>query len=226
MAKVPSAGTYNVEVATQDSAIITAELGLRVARVRVLPPIGKQKRCPALDLIILHAREATEPQGRARLDWRLAADLPVAGLDEAVGMLRWYACRWKIELFHKVLKSGCRAEAARLRTADRLAKLVAVLCIVAWRCFRSTMIARAAPSAPAEVALTPTKMAVLDRAVPSGPDAAPTRTLASCLRKVARLGSYLARTRDPPPGNTVMWRGWARLADIMPGVELAERRCG
>ena len=152
MAKVPSAGPRTVEVAAEDGSTHQAELELRIARVRVLPPIGKQKRYPALDLSIPHAREITEPQGRARLDWKLATDLPVAGLDGAAEVLRWYACRWKIELFHKVLKSGCRAEAARLRTADRLAKPVAVLCIVAWRTFWTTMVARAAPDAPAEVA--------------------------------------------------------------------------
>lgn len=226
MAAVPSAGTHAVEVAAEDGAVSMAELELRFARVRVLPPIGKQKRYPALELTILHAREITEPEGRARLDWKLATDLPVADLDEAVGMLRWYACRWKIELFHKALKSGCRAEAARLRTADRLAKLIAVLCVVAWRCFWTTMVARTAPGAPAEVALTTAEIDALDRAVPGGPGPAPARTLAGCLLKVARLGGYLARTRDPPPGNTVMWRGWSRLADIMLGVELAERRCG
>ena len=88
------------------------------------------------------------------------------------------------------------------------------------------MVARAAPNALAAVALTPAEIAVLDRAMPGGPDAAPVHTLAACLVKVARLGGYLARTRDPPPGNTVMWRGWARLADIMLGVELTHRRCG
>lgn len=60
---------------------------------------------------------------------------------------------------------------------------------------------------------------------PTGED--PTvRTLAVYLLKVAHLGGCLARTRDPPPGNTVMWRGRSRLADIMAGAELAERRCG
>lgn len=226
MADVVPAGTHTVEVTAENGAVSTAELELRFARLHVLPPIGKQKRYPALDLTILHAREVAEPQGRPRLDWKLATDLPVASVEEAVEKLRWYACRWKIELFHKVLKSGCRAEAARLRTADRLAKLVAVLCIVAWRCFWTTMVARAAPNAPAAAALTPAEIAVLDRAVPGAPDAAPVHTLAACLVKVARLGGYLARTHDPPPGNTVMWRGWARLADIMLGVELTHRRCG
>ena len=33
-----------------------------------------------------------------------------------------------IEVFHKILKSGCKAEEARLRTAERLVNLIAVFC--------------------------------------------------------------------------------------------------
>jgi hypothetical protein len=66
------------------------------------------------------------------------------------------------------------------------------------------MIARSAPGAPTEVVLTTTEIEVLDRALSSEPGAAPARTLASCSVKLARLGGYLARTRDPPPGNIVM----------------------
>jgi hypothetical protein len=36
----------------------------------------------------------------------------------------------------------------------------------------------------------------------------------SLLTKIARLGGYLARANDPPPGNTFMWRGLSRLTDI------------
>ena len=32
------------------------------------------------------------------------------------------------------------------------------------------------------------------------------------------LGGYLARASDPPPGNTVMWRGLSRLTDIALGA--------
>jgi len=35
---------------------------------------------------------------------------------------------------------------------------------------------------------------------------------------IARLGGYLARANDPPPGNMVMWRGMSRLTDIALGA--------
>jgi hypothetical protein len=48
------------------------------------------------------------------------------------------------------------------------------------------------------------------------------KSLPSYIIKVARLGGYLARANDPPPGNTVMWRGLARLTDIELGFDLAK----
>ena len=73
---------------------------------------------------------------------KLITDLPVDSHDDAVDKLRWYAMRWKIEVFHKILKSGCRAEQARLRIAERLVRLLAVFCILSWRVFWLTMLNR------------------------------------------------------------------------------------
>ena len=69
------------------------------------------------------------------IDWKLLTDLPVRSRQEATEKLDWYAQRWKIETFHKILKSGCRAEEAKLRTAERLANLIAILCILSRRIF-------------------------------------------------------------------------------------------
>jgi len=68
--------------------------------------------------------------------------------------LHWHAQRWKIETFHKILKSGCKAEDAKLRTADWLANLVSILCIVSWHIFWMTIMNRALPDVPATLALT------------------------------------------------------------------------
>jgi hypothetical protein len=42
---------------------------------------------------------------------------------------------WKIEVFHKIMKSGCKAEDSKLRTAERLVNLIATFCIMSWRIF-------------------------------------------------------------------------------------------
>ena len=66
---------------------------------------------------------------------------------QATEELDWYAQRWKIETFHKILKSGCRAEKEKLRTAERLVNLIAILCILSWRVFWVTMLNRTRPGA-------------------------------------------------------------------------------
>src|SRR5258708_35896864 len=84
-------------------------------------------------LTVIHAQERGAPNGRERIDWKLITDLPVRSHREAVEKLKWYSMRWKIEIFHKILKSGCKAEESRLRTAQRLTNLIAVFCILSWR---------------------------------------------------------------------------------------------
>jgi hypothetical protein len=129
-----------------------------------------------------------------------------------------YARRWKIETFHKILKSRCKAEDSRFRTAQRLTNLISIFCIVSWRIFWMTMINRAQPEAPTTSVLTETGFRLLDAAVRS-PPGKPT-TLSNYLTKLARLGCYLARAGDPPPGNTVIWRGLSRLRDIGIGTKI------
>jgi hypothetical protein len=68
---------------------------------------------------VIHAQERGKPEGRAAIDGKLVTDLPVRSPEAAIEKLGWYARRWTIELFHKILKSGCKAEDARLRTAER-----------------------------------------------------------------------------------------------------------
>jgi hypothetical protein len=226
MARVPVAGQYRIAVAAEDGTVTEAALSLRYKRVHILPPIGKQKRYPALDLTVIHAGETRKPRGRERVEWKLVTDLLVASPEDVVEKLQWYAQRWKIELFHKILKSGCRIEAARLRTAERLTKLIAVFCILSWRIFWMTMVNRIAPDAPPQSALTDTEITVIDRTARDRSSIPGEKTLSYYLTKIACLGGYLARARDHPPGSTVMWRGWSRLMDIMLGAELMQPSCG
>ena len=86
------------------------------------------------------------------------------------------------------------------------------------------MLKRSLPHEKPEIALTKQEMKILDRIIPNH-QTDEERDLAAYLNKVARLGGYLARANDAPPGNTVMWRGVSRLTDIELGYELA-KNCG
>ncbi len=135
--------------------------------------------------------------------------------------------RWKIEVFHKILKSGCKAEHSKLRTAQRLANLISVFCILSWRVFWMTMMNRATRDAPPKLALTDMEIALLDHLVKNtAKTPIRAKTLAHYLIKIARLGGYLARASDPPPGNMVMWKGLSRLMDIELGAIMRARFVG
>lgn len=112
MARVTITGQHRIEVTLEDGGITQAALKLRYKRLHILPPIGKQKCYPAFDLTFIHAREARKPCGRERGEWKLVTDLAVTSPEGAVERLRRYVQRWKIELFHKGLKSGCHVETA------------------------------------------------------------------------------------------------------------------
>ena len=227
MDEVAVKGLHRVEVGDGNGGTSQAVLEIRYRRIHVLPPIGKQKRYPTLDLTVIHAKERGAPKGRKPIDWKLITDLAVGSNKDAIEKLNWYAMRWKIEIFHKILKSGCKAEDAKLRTAQRLANLISVYCILSWRVFWMTMLNRAAQDAPPKLALTEMEITLLDNIVrdrgrsPAGPKALP-----HYLTKIARLGGYLARASDPPPGNKVIWKGLSRLTDIELGAIIGARLVG
>lgn len=221
MEESPVKGLHRVQVRDQNGEMTAVTLELKCKRIHVQPPIGKQKRYPALDLTVIHATERDAPKGRKPIDWKLMTDLPARTRAEVIEKIDWYALRWKIEVFHKILKSGCKAEDSKLRTADRLANLMAVYCILSWRVFWLTMLNRAAPDAAPTTALTASEITLLDQlVVDAGSRRCRPGTLSYYLTKLARLGGYLARSNDPPPGNTVIWRGLSRLTDIELGAEI------
>lgn len=226
MSEVRVKGLHRIEFRDAKGSPHQALLEIRYRRLTVWPPVAKQRYYPALELTVIHATERGEPVGRKRVEWKLLTDLPVNSRVEAIEKIDWYAMRWKIETFHKNLKSGCKAEESQLRTASRLTNLIAIFCVLAWRVFWLTEINRSAPEASPDVALTTTEVALLDKLVKNTARAAQAPPLSRSLIKLAQLGGYLARVNDPPPGNKVIWRGMHRLVDIQIGYWLGRENSG
>ena len=130
------------------------------------------------------------------------------------------------QVFHKILKSGCKVEESRLRTAPRLVSSIATCCVLAWRIFWMTMVSRTDPAAAPMVALTRLELDLLDEIGKRQSRPPPSSSLSAYIDRIARLGGYLGRTNDPPPGNIVMWRGLARLTDIAIGFSLNAENVG
>jgi hypothetical protein len=221
MAKAEVKGIHTIEVRDKRGNVSKATLEIRVEKMVIKAPLGKGDKCPDLTLTVIHAAEKGTPKGREKIEWKLATNLEVETLAEAIEKLTWYAMRWKIETFHKILKSGCKTEESKLRSNEGLTRLISVCCIISWRVFWMNMAQRVEPAGPVETAITPEEKEVLDTLFPNEGG----RTLKDYLLRIAKLGGYLARRNDPPPGNIVMWRGLLRLMDIQFGFSLA-KRCG
>jgi Transposase DNA-binding len=227
MRKAKVKATHRVEVRDANGTVSEVIVDVKYQRLRIHPPADKRKHYPPLRLTVIHAQESTTPQGREKLDWKLITNLSVRSRKDALEKLSWYGMRWKIETFHKILKSGCRAEDSKLRTAGRIVNLIAIFCLLSWRIFWMTMLHRLAPTASPLMALTDLEIRVLDLVIK---DVATKRrskpTLSSYLMKIARLGGYLAREQDSPPGNSVMWRGLSRLIDLQLGFLVGAKFMG
>lgn len=227
MESAPVGGVHRVAFKDHRGSEHEAVLELKFRRLEIRPPIGKQSRYPVLTLTVIYAQERGTPKGREPIEWKLLTSLPVRSRTEAIEKLDWYALRWKIETFHKILKSGCKAEESKLRNSERLANFIAVCCIVSWRVFWITMLNRISPDAPPSAALTPIEIKLLDELDRGSPkEAGTTKTLCDYLLKLAKLGGHLSRAHDPPPGNLVIWRGLRRVTDIQIGFLLGANICG
>jgi len=213
MSKTPVSAMHDIMFHNTSGEQQKTTLSIRFATMKVRPPIGKQRKYPCQTLQIIYAQENNPPPDRPAIFWKLITNLPVQDKVDAVRMLKWYARRWSIETFFKTLKTGCQIEEVRLTTTQRLANYIALCCIVAWRISWLTIVARQTPQKSPNTIFTKTERSLLEAMMPERYRNA-TRNIAFYLIALARLGGYLDRKSDPPPGTAVIWRGFSRLNDI------------
>jgi hypothetical protein len=225
VSQIEPAGTHSIEVTDKQGLTSKATLEVRFAKLTIRPPVGKQKHYRPLSLTVIHAEEKQPLDGRAPILWKLVTNLSVETYESALEKLRWYALRWRIETFHKVLKSGCRIEESGLRTTERLMRMIAACCVVAWRVYWSTMLGRCTSEEKPDLVFTKDEIEALDRMPERTPEKGP-KTVASYLKKVASLGGHLGRAGDSPPGPIVIWRGFRKLSPIVDWQALKPPKCG
>jgi hypothetical protein len=191
-----------------------ATLSVRFAAVELHPPKRKKQLGP-VRVWAVSAWEENPPTGVEPLRWDLLTTCPVEDFAGALEKLRWYAGRWGIEVFHRVLKSGCQIETRQLAGADRLEACLAIDMVVAWRIYHLTKLGREVPTVPCTVFFEEHEWKALVTYVrqnPQEPTQAP--TLREAVRMVAGLGGFLGRKNDGEPGTETLWLGLQRLEDL------------
>jgi hypothetical protein len=217
----PLAGTVDVGVPRKGSRPArTAHLEIRFERVVLKPP--NDKRLAPLSVWAVYALETEPPPGvKEPLEWMLLTTVEVVSFEQATERLRWYTLRWGIEVFHRILKSGCRIEDRQLRTARELANCLAIDMVVAWRVFWLTKQGRETPDVPCDVFLEENEWKALYMVVHEEPPPEKPPSLRDAVRMIAKLGGFLGRKCDREPGTTTIWRGLTRLEGIVLGFKTA-----
>jgi len=175
---------------------------------------------------VVEVREMAPPQGVEPLRWVLLTSLACATLQEALCVSGRYACRWWIEEYHKALKSGTGVEKSQLEMAHRLESLIAVLSVVAVRLLCTKFLARSRPQSNESAQnFGPQALELLELKV-GKPEAGWTNQ--AVLTAIARMGGYIGRRSDGPPGWLTIWRGWQRLIWMLEAVDLIScaPKCG
>lgn len=127
----------------------SAQVALRYREVEFRAPAHHQSKEP-IKLWVVHVRETRRPRGVEPLEWFLLSTREITSIEHAQECLRWYCLRWRIEDWHRVLKSGCRIEFLQHKTAERLKRAIAINLVIAWRIMLMTLLGRQCPDLPAD----------------------------------------------------------------------------
>jgi len=201
-----------------------AKCRITFSKIIFSPPHNhpKMKSLSQLSLHAIYISEIKYPKDIDPIDWMLITNIKIDTLDQAVEKIKWYCLRWRIEIFHKILKSGLKVEDCRLETGNRLIRYLSVMSIVAWRIHWLTLISRIFPDLSCLIFLKENEWKILyvkyrkNKKLPEKPP-----TIKQCVIWIAMLGGFLARKCDNDPGIIHIWRGLKSFAKILEGVSLA-----
>jgi Transposase DNA-binding/Transposase Tn5 dimerisation domain len=217
LAEAPVVATRAVTVPRRPGvAAREATVAVHVQAVTLLPPRHRTaEHLPTVPVTAVWVIETAPPPDTQPLEWMLLTTRPVTTAAQAVDLVDYYGCRWEIEVWHGVLKSGCRVEARQLATGRRLHRCLTIASVVAWRILYATRLARARPDLPCSVLLATEEWQALACRVLRIPTPPPTPpSLRTAVRWIAHLGGFIGRPADGEPGPTTLWRGLLLLAQI------------
>jgi hypothetical protein len=191
-----------------------AVVEVRAVRVTLRAPNRKAGQLADATVNAVLITEINPPADDVPVEWLLLTSLPIDTVDQVRLIIHYYSNRWMIEVFFRVLKSGCRVEDRRFEEMDRLLPCLAVYLIVAWRVLFVCRLGRSCPEISCEAVFEPAEWKSVYMVVRRQPPPKVAPKLQEMIRLVAQLGGYVNRKRDDEPGPQTVWLGLQRLHDI------------
>ena len=141
----------------------TAKVQVRFKEVTLSAPQTPQTRQkPPIKLWAVYVVEQDPPTGAAAVHWLLLTSIPITSVKQALKCVRWYCRRWRIEEWHRVLKSGCKILEHQNHSAQVLLRAIALDAVIAWRIMLLALLGREVPELPAATLFDPQECEVLD----------------------------------------------------------------
>jgi hypothetical protein len=194
---------------------------IRATTVTLKPPYRMDKKLPKVRINVVTATEIRAPEGVKPISWLLLTSLPISTDNEALHVIQWYLCRWQIEIFFRILKTGCKVENLGLQTVKRLKACLAMYMIIAWRILLMTMLGRQGADIMCDAVFSADewRAAYIMKYKRPPPSAVP--TLNQIIRIVAEVGGFMGRKGDGEPGPKSIWLGLQQLQFFIIGIEMA-----
>jgi Transposase DNA-binding/Transposase Tn5 dimerisation domain/Transposase DDE domain len=192
----------------------TAQVEVRATQVTLRAPWRSDRKLPDVTVNAVLVTEVNPPDGDVPVEWLLLTSLPIDTLDGVHLIVQYYCTRWMVEIFFRVLKSGCRVEERRFKHIDNFLPCLGIYMIVGWRVLMVCRLGRSCPEISCEAIFTPTEWKSVYQVVRrQSPPPQPPR-LQEMVRMVAQLGGYINRKRQDEPGPQTVWLGMQRMHDI------------
>jgi hypothetical protein len=199
--------------ATSKRVAREACLEVRALTVTVKPPHARKPMKPVIVNVVL-VEEVGGPDDGTDVSWQLITSLPIDTLEEVLLIVNYYRQRWTVEIFFRILKTGCNVEKLMLETTARLKNALALYEIIAWRIMYLTYLNRTAPQTPCDHFFTPQEWQSVWFVTKKAPPPIKPPTLAEFVCLLTRLGGYNNRAKERQPGPLPFWIGLRRMYDL------------
>jgi hypothetical protein len=204
----------------------TAKLTIHATKVTLRAPSRVGTKLADVQVNVVLVREKDPPAGEEPVEWLLLTSLPITSFKKICLVIEYYCCRWTIEIYFRVLKSGCGVEKLQLETASRFLPCLATYMIIAWRVMYVMMLGRECPEMSCADIFSDDEWKSVYTVVQKKPAPKKPPTLEEIVWMIGQLGGHLGRTHDGPPGPKAMWVGMQRMTDLAlawrtfgPGIE-------
>jgi hypothetical protein len=212
--------TFEADVPIDHHNTRKATLTIRINQINLLPT-KRQEGQESIPVTVLNVMEENPPEGISDpIHWMLTTSLPVTTPEEAIEKVTWYIYRWRIERFHYTLKTGAfNIEKLQFETFERFQKAITMYSIVASRVIYTQYYEKEHPEEDAEEIFSPEEITVLCLKAKQRPRK---MTVHEAVVATARLGGFLARKNDGPPGIKSLWIGFQALQYLVEGMLLGK----